>query len=266
MNNYIHLRNLGSSSSGNSTLIWQGTEALLMDIGFSQRYMAERFESASIRLDDVKGVLITHLHSDHITQAMLNKVLRYHIPVYIHQNLYQNFLNRFKPKSLEFVNTYKDEAFRIGSFVVRGFEVPHDSYGGCYGYNVERDDKKITIATDMGFPENGLADNFKDSDLIVIESNHDPHMLETSNRPPDLIDRIKNIGHLSNAQCVDFLDDVFKRSEKLPKSVALAHLSEDCNLPDLAQKGVAKLLGRYNLETISLQVFKKNQDSDTLSI
>jgi len=266
MNNSIHLRNLGSSSSGNSTLIWHGTEALLVDIGFSQRYMAERFESASVSLEDVKGVLISHLHGDHVTQAMLNKVLRFRIPVYIHQNLYRNFLSRFKPKSLEFVHTYNTNVFRIGSFTVKGFEVPHDSFGGCYGYNIEKDHKKITIATDMGFPENGLAENFKDSDLIVIESNHDPHLLETSGRSPDLIERIKNIGHLSNSQCVDFLDDVLKLSGKLPNTVALAHLSEDCNLPHLAQKGVAKLLSRYNLESIPLQVFKKNQDSETLSI
>lgn len=266
MNDSIHLRNLGSSSSGNSTLIWQGSDALLVDIGFSQRYMAERFEEAGVAFDSLRGVLITHLHNDHITQAMLNKVLRHQIPIYVHQNLFKVFLQRYKTKSQQYVRTFQNDLFPVGSFDVKGFEVPHDAHGGCYGYNILNGQKKITIATDMGFPKNGLAENFIDSDLIVIESNHDPHLLETSGRPFALIQRIKNIGHLSNTQCVHFLDDVLKRSQKMPKSIALAHLSEDCNLPYLAQNGVAKLLRQHDLESIPLQIFKKNQLSDTLTI
>jgi len=266
MNSEIHIRNLGSSSSGNSTLVWSGNDALLVDMGFSQRYIGERFEEANVPFSSLKGVLITHLHGDHLTQAMLNKVLREDIPVFIHRKLRPVLLNRYKVKSAQQIHTFDGLSFGIGPFTVSGFEVPHDSHGGCFGYNLQFGNKKITIATDMGFPENGLAVKFKDSDLIIIESNHDPKMLETSGRPFELIERIKTIGHLSNKQCATFLDDILGRSTKNPQAIILAHLSDDCNLPRLAERGVKTLLKKRNLQETQVQVSKKNQPSDTITI
>lgn len=262
----IQVKVLGSSSAGNSTLIWNKQDALLVDMGFSQRYMRERFEEAGVLFSTLKGVLITHLHSDHLRQSMLNKVLSEGIPVYVHQRLAPALFRRFKVKNRALVRTYKNDWFQAGPFRIRGFQVPHDSDGGCFGYNIHLGKTKVSVATDMGFPENGVAGFFKNSDVIVIESNHDPEMLANSGRSAELIERIHSIGHLSNEQCSRFLEEVFHRSERLPRAVALAHLSQDCNLPELARQTTAELLRRYELDTTQLQVSQKNVPSETLTI
>ncbi len=266
MNAHLHIRNLGSSSSGNSTLLWTGQDALLVDIGFSQRYINERLDEAGVPFSSLRAVLITHLHADHVTQAMLNKVLREGIPVYVHRNLRPLFLKRFKVKYAHLLQTFDGLSFKVNDFDIKGFEVPHDAPGGCFGFNIHFREKKVTIATDLSSAQNGLTEKFMDSDLIIIESNHDEHLLENSGRSFELIERIKNTGHLSNAQCVSFLDDVLNHSQKMPQAVVLTHLSDDCNLPRLAEKGVRKLLDKQNLKTTQLQICKKNQSSDTVTI
>jgi phosphoribosyl 1,2-cyclic phosphodiesterase len=266
MNTPVYIRNLGSSSSGNSTLIWTDQDALLVDIGFGQRYTKERLEEAGVLFSSLRAVLITHLHADHVNQAMLNLVLREGIPVYMHRDLRPLFLRRFKVKHAQSLRTFDGLPFNINAFDIKSFEVPHDAPGGCFGYNIHFQDKKITIATDLSKTENGLAEKFSNSDLIVIESNHDEHLLETSGRSFELIERIKNTGHLSNVQCTSFLNDVLNRSQKMPQAVLLAHLSEDCNLPRLAKSGVQKLLNKWNLKETQLQISKKNLASETIRI
>ncbi len=266
MDSPLHIRNLGSSSSGNSTLIWTNQDALLVDMGFSQRYMNERLEETGVLFSSLRGVLITHLHADHVNRAMLNKVLREGIPVFVHRNLRPLFLKRYKVKDARHLQTFDGLPFKINDFNIKGFEVPHDAPGGCYGFNIRLKKKKITVATDLSSAENGLSENFMDSDLIIIESNHDEHLLETSGRSFELIERIKNTGHLSNGQCVSFLEDVLTRSQKMPQAVVLAHLSEDCNLPSLAKKGVKELLSKKSLTKTRLQISEKNQPSETITI
>jgi len=266
MKDSIRLKVLGSSSSGNSTLVWTDEGAVLVDIGFSQRYMNERLSEAGLPFEAIKAVLITHLHGDHINRAMLNKVLREQIPVYLHRRLRPELVRRFKIKDRRMLRVFEADPFEAGPFTACGFQVPHDSFGGCFAYNLHNSGKKISIATDMGFPENGLAESFKDSDLIIIESNHDPDLLANSGRSAELIERIRGIGHLSNEQCVRFLDDVLQRSAVMPQAVILAHLSSDCNLPRLAEQGVSRMLQSRSLNTTHLQVSQKNAPSETILI
>src|SRR3989304_4235831 len=74
------------------------------------------------------------------------------------------------------------------------------------------------------------AEEFVDSDLILIESNYDPGMLAASPRQ----DRTRvdsEVGHLSNEQAGKFLARVMLESRTLPQTVVLCHLSADHNTP-----------------------------------
>jgi phosphoribosyl 1,2-cyclic phosphodiesterase len=60
---------LGSGSSGNALLVEAGPNGrtkLLVDAGFSARILRERLRLAGVSLSQIRGVLITHEHSDHI--------------------------------------------------------------------------------------------------------------------------------------------------------------------------------------------------------
>jgi phosphoribosyl 1,2-cyclic phosphodiesterase len=67
--------------------------------------------------------------------------------------------------------------------------------------------------------------------LLVLEANHDTHMLEEHpHRPYPLKQRVGGRhGHLSNEAARDFLQSV---PDPLWKRVLLGHLSRDCNHPD----------------------------------
>jgi phosphoribosyl 1,2-cyclic phosphodiesterase len=75
---------LGSGSSGNAYLIEagpQGRTRLLVDAGFTPRILAERLRLVGCPPGQLRGVLITHEHGDHIIGLpMLLK--RYHVPVF----------------------------------------------------------------------------------------------------------------------------------------------------------------------------------------
>jgi phosphoribosyl 1,2-cyclic phosphodiesterase len=126
----------------------------------------------------------------------------------------------------------------LAGFQVQSFAVPHDSPGGCFGYSIcsweEGALKKVTVTTDIANPTDSAAQCIANSDIVVIESNHDVDMLENSRRPLWLKRRIREFGHLSNDQCAGMLLSVLGNSTKLPRAVMLAHVSQECNTNQLA--------------------------------
>ena len=76
---------LGSSSRGNSTVIWDDRQAVMIDCGLRVRDTRARLEEIGLTLDDLSGVLITHSHGDHLYPSMLNALRTNDIPVYIHE-------------------------------------------------------------------------------------------------------------------------------------------------------------------------------------
>jgi phosphoribosyl 1,2-cyclic phosphodiesterase len=246
----MRLRILGSSSAGNSTLVWTDRSALLVDCGFSPRYLLKQLSSLGVSLPAVGGLVITHAHGDHVRDVAIALLLESSVPVYIRHEL-AGVLTRMYPSlarasRLGILREFDGRGTAVGSFEVDAFPVPHDSPGGCFGFSVSAGmggaRRRMTFATDLGFIPAGLEERFRDSDAIVIESNHDAEMLENSGRPPWLKKRIRELGHLSNDQCAAFVAGVVRSSAAPPRGVVLAHLSQQCNTPRLAEDATAEAL------------------------
>ena len=91
-----------------------------------------------------------------------------------------------------------EEKFEIGDMKIKPFAIPHDAANPC-GFNVFKDNKKISIATDIGHMTNGILKNLEDSIFVLLESNYDPEVLKFSRYPYPLKSRIAGPnGHLSN--------------------------------------------------------------------
>jgi hypothetical protein len=94
----------------------------------------------------------------------------------------------------------------------------------------------VGYLADTGSWSDAMVDALADVDVLGVEFNHDVEMQRGSGRPPALIERVLgNWGHLSNVQGADFVAAVLARSRPgAVRHVVLLHLSEQCNLPNLA--------------------------------
>jgi len=237
----IHVRVLGSSSSGNCTVLWDERSALLIDCGFSPRYIGRHLKDLNLSFRSLSGVLITHTHGDHVHEAALSRFVREGVPIISPPGVLDVLVGKFPflaGNGFCPVSSLKTDGAEVGPFAVRAFPVPHDARGGCYGYQtvagVGAERRVVTLATDLGFTGEELLGEFAGSDVVVIESNHDPEMLENSGRPVWLKERIKSIGHLSNEQCAAFVLRTMTDSPVPPRAVVLGHISRQCNTRALA--------------------------------
>ena len=88
------------------------------------------------------------------------------------------------------------------------------------------------MVTDLGTDDPGICTILSNREGLVLESNHDPSMLQRGSYPRHLKRRISDDrGHLSNQQCRDILEKVVGERTR---NIVLAHLSQENNDPLLA--------------------------------
>ncbi|MFH1708184.1 MAG: MBL fold metallo-hydrolase [Planctomycetota bacterium] len=252
----IKVRVFGSTSAGNATIVWDGTHALMVDCGLGVRYTDRCLREIGLGFDRTSGVFITHAHSDHASPTTLKRLVRGGARLYAHPGVmralvFANLAAR-EAVRLGLYQPWGDGVFTLGRFTVRGFAVSHDAEGGCWGYTITATPadagaaRRITVATDVGCTDDALVGHFADADVIVIESNHDTAMLAASSRPGHLKARIRgDQGHLSNDQCAAFLARVLRGSSRMPAAVMLAHISQECNTPELAAAAIRAALAAH---------------------
>ena len=219
-----------------------------------------------MRISDLKGVFITHVHGDHVNESTVRRLIGERVPFYcppqIEPHLQKKYSALAKASHQGLLRPIKKSETGLNEFHIRTFEVPHDSDGGCFGYNffydVEGRTKKVSVTTDMAYPTKSIVDHIANSDVIVIESNYDVEMLEQSGRPAWLKRRIQEDGHFSNDQCGESLLQIIDRSQTLPKSLALAHISQECNTNELAVQCMEAALSSQGIRGVS--VFETHPD------
>ena len=217
---------LFSGSTGNSYFIGSGKEGILIDVGRSAKQTTELLSRAQIDIDSVKGIFVTHEHSDHIRGirvfASKNK-----IPVYALSSVISEME---KIGALSKV-TYDEISGKteIAGMEITPYETPHDSMGSC-GYVIKTsDDRKISFFTDLGHITENVDNAMKNCDFAIIESNHDVNMLKSGPYPYFLKQRIlSDYGHLSNEACAN---EVLKLSKNGTSWFLLSHLSKENNTP-----------------------------------
>jgi phosphoribosyl 1,2-cyclic phosphodiesterase len=272
MNNKTNVCVLASTSAGNCTAIWNDDVSMLVDCGMGITYTEEALCSLGLCLADLSAVFITHCHSDHVNRCTLKRLIDHRVPVYCSSKA-AKVLKKAHPfltdRNSSFIAFAKDNGDCTG-FSYRSFCVPHDSKGGCVGYSFflhhGAGANKISIATDIGFVEPGHIDHFADSNIIVIESNHDVTMLKESRRPQWLKDRITKTGHLSNDQSADFMLDVLAASRILPSAIVLAHISQECNTNSHAKARMREMMVLANRKNINVIETFREKPSIVVSV
>ena len=220
---------LASGSKGNC--IYFGTEntKILIDAGISAKVIKERLAEIGVNLADIDAILITHEHTDHI-RGLQMLGLKMGIPVFANSETAKGIyaaLNEV-PKFKIFST---GETFEFGDLEIHPFSIQHDTLDPV-AFTIKTGGVKVGFCTDLGFATTLVKNQLQDCDYLYIEANHQPSMVHASARPMVYKQRVlSRQGHLSNEDCADLIAHVMH--PKL-KHVHLAHLSSECNCPELA--------------------------------
>jgi phosphoribosyl 1,2-cyclic phosphodiesterase len=219
---------LGSSSSGNTTLVSDGSTNVLVDVGLSGRETVRRLREIGIEPEDISAVVVSHEHGDHC-RGVGPFVKSLDIPVFITEGALENSRIIMDPKKQRKITT--GTGFEVYGIQFTGFSIPHDA-ADPLGFIIEKNGVKIGIALDLGYLSNLVLERLKGCDGIILESNHDVQMLKAGPYPWALKQRVMSRrGHLSNDSVAEFLEKDF---DGKASHVILAHLSKQNNLPELA--------------------------------
>ena len=187
---------LYSGSKGNSTFISAGGAKILIDAGRSAKALCSALRSIGEDVDNIDAIFITHEHTDHVSalQVLSHK---HQIPIHMLLNSAMIFNGLCDEKLCDCLRIYGGNCFeaQIKGLRVKAFPTPHDSRAAV-GYRFEFEDGgktvSLAVSTDTGYVTDVMRENLLGCESVVIESNHDPVMLEEGPYPYELKQRIKS--------------------------------------------------------------------------
>ncbi len=260
--NYI---SLSSGSCGNSHYIEDKDTKVLVDAGLSGKRIIDHLGLHGKGLQGLNAILVTHEHIDHI-QGVGIISRKFDAPIYATEKTWQAMetqIGSIAEKNIRVIKS--DERFAIDSVEVESFSVSHDAEDPV-GYTIRNGRQRIAIATDLGVVTEDVFQKIQGSDLAVIESNYDEHLLAMCSYTPQLKRRIRSeFGHLSNAEAGYLALALVKSGTQ---KLLLAHLSKESNLPQVAFQTVGSILTEhgYGPENVGLDVILRGKVSRMYSI
>lgn len=230
----LRFRILGSGSSGNAALLQSDDTRVLVDAGFSARKLGELLAEAGENWKRIDAIFLTHEHSDHA--AALSGLAKYpHVQVFANRATAEAVQRGLKFR-LNWQLFESGGTFRFRDFEVRTFRVPHDAQDPV-GFVIAHghDDlfsprRSLAWLTDLGHAPTAVREHIREVDVLVVEANHCPQMLQADiKRPWSTKQRISGRhGHLSNVTARELLESV---AGARWRHVFFTHLSRDCNSP-----------------------------------
>ena len=242
---------LYSGSTGNSLLVQSEKTNILFDAGVSAKKVTEALASIHVDPTSIDAIVVSHEHTDHV-QGLGTFSKKFDVPVFANENTWNAMevqKNKISSSNRNMFTNYQD--FKIKDITIHPFRIPHDAADPC-GFNVYSQEKKLSIATDLGHMTEEIMDYLKDSSFLMLESNYEPEVLKCCSYPFPLKTRIAGPdGHLSNPIAGKTIAYLMNRGLK---SVILGHLSKESNFPDLAYRTVLGELKKQNCDMDSIQI------------
>lgn len=262
----LNFCSLYSGSSGNSLFVETENTKILVDTGVSCKKIETALNDINVEPNSLDGILVTHEHIDHV-QALGTLSKKFDLPVFVNQETLDAMPKQKDKITNKNVKLFKvNDKFEIGDLLIKPFSIPHDAANPC-GFSIYKDDKKISIATDIGHMTNDILKNLEESLFIMLESNYDPEVLRCSSYPFHLKNRIAGpIGHLPNEMAGKTISHLLKSGLK---TAMLGHLSKESNFPELAYQTVLDELlanSNYNGNNLSLSVASRDIHSNLIKL
>lgn len=235
----IRLCSLASGSSGNCIFVGNDSSGVLVDCGVSGKEILKNLNNIGVCTSTIKAIVVTHEHSDHIKSVgIISRKLG--IPIYANINTWNSMsamIGEVKPENIRYFAA--GEELELDGIGVKTFSIPHDA-ADPVGFCFYEGNRKVSIATDLGYFSDTVRENISGSDMVVLEANHDIEMLKVGRYPYFLKRRILgDHGHLSNEAAGHAVYELLQTGVR---EVLLAHLSKENNFPELAYETVKEIL------------------------
>lgn len=230
---------LGSGSAGNAYYFESDGTSILVDAGFGPRETRKRLEGVGRNIEQLKAIVLTHEHYDHIRGA--ERIARkYGIPIYLTRGtLDASRIDRDETPLVVFEN---NTTITIGELAVHARRTIHDAADPSCFVIEARDGTRVGIASDLGHVDDPVLKHLQKCDGLFFEANHDLDMLRMGTYPWSLKRRIMSrFGHLSN-------DDSMLAVQRMIgaelQTLCLIHLSEKNNHESIVRDMAARLMKR----------------------
>lgn len=265
----MRLCSIASGSSGNCIYVGDDHTHLLVDAGISKKRIEEGLGKLDVKGNELDGILITHEHVDHI-QGLGVFSRKYGVPIYATRGTIEGIKNcktlgKMPDGLLHPIEV--NQEFALGELQIHPFEISHDANEPS-GYRIENGNQSVAVATDLGKYDDYIVQKLQNLNAIVLEANHDIHMLEVGPYPYPLKRRVMgDKGHLSNELSGRLLCDILH--DEL-QCVVLGHLSKENNYEELAYETVKLEItmgdNPYKGEDINLMVAKRDTVSKIVTL
>ena len=242
----MNVWSFASGSDGNCYLFEAEGTAVLVECGRPYNQILDFLAATGIEPDGLAGIMLTHAHGDHSRSARFF-AQEHRVPIYASSGTLGalQLQDRALGRAVQSGRIYP-----LGQMDLLPFAVPHDCREPL-GFRFESGTGRACIATDLGWVPPNVAKQFRDLDLLVLEANYDPHLLEMGTYPQFLKRRVSGAyGHLSNAAAAEAIAGC---GDRAPHAVWLAHLSEQNNSQKHALQTVNRVLRRHGLSRVSVR-------------
>lgn len=233
----MRLCSIASGSSGNCIYVGSEKTHLLVDTGISKKRIEEGLCELEVKGEEIDGIFITHEHIDHI-QGLGVFCRKYEVPIYASRGTIAGIsacksIGKLPEGLLKEIDT--DTPFTIGDLSVKPFSISHDANEPT-GFRIEQGERAVAVATDLGTYDDYIVENLKGLNAVLLEANHDVHMVEVGPYPYPLKQRVLGErGHLSNELSGRLLCDILHDNLNC---ILLGHLSKENNYAELAYETV----------------------------
>lgn len=260
---------VASGSSGNCICLGSDQCHVMIDAGISGKRIEEGMNTYDYTTSDMDGVLITHEHSDHI-QGLGVIARKYGLPIYATKGtadaiLQSSSVGKIDPSLFHVIEAGK--TFFIGNLEIYPMSISHDA-ADPVAYLVSDGRHRVGVVTDLGYYDADIASHMEGLDALLLEANHDIHMLQVGAYPYPLKQRILGErGHLSNETSGQLLGQILHDGMQ---HILLGHLSKENNYDELAYETVRLEISLgdnpYRGNDFPIEVAKRDRPSSLIRL
>lgn len=231
----MEIKCLGSGSSGNSYLIYDGRSALLLEAGLKKADMVNGYYEY---WDKISGCLVTHEHKDHAKSVA--DLARSGLDIYASKGTFDGIGDIHHSHRCNVVSAGKQ--FKTGSYIIMPFETKHDCNEplGFLIYSTATRER-LLFATDTYY----IPNTFKHLNIIMVECNYSEtimnEQLEKGCLNKSLAQRIQQ-SHFALENVIDFLKS---NDWSEVTGIYLLHLSSANSDAEMFKREIQRITGKF---------------------